>query len=105
MFKLHRRPAPMSRQSTLSSFQDLDFEVVQSDQTGKMDFCVTIEGIGVSLINRKMQELAYMSFRGLEVRYTDSQVSQAFNVECKWIQIDNQLYVFTPVKKKGRMKQ
>ena len=31
-----------------------------------------------------------MTFRGLELSYSESQVTTAVNVICKWIQIDNQ---------------
>lgn len=53
---------------------------------------VEFEGIGLSVITRKMSELVYISLRGLELQYIDSTTAQSFNIACKWMQIDNQLF-------------
>lgn len=50
------------------------------------------EGFGISLINARGQELCYMTLRGLEVRYNESDLYQNLSVKLKWIQVDNQLY-------------
>lgn len=39
-----------------------------------------------------MQELVYISFRGVSATYTDSTTSIAYDLGVKWIQIDNQLF-------------
>lgn len=49
-------------------------------------------GIGISLINRQLKELAYVTFRDLEVRFGESKLQQSIILFIKWIQIDNQLY-------------
>src|SRR5690606_26952277 len=48
-------------------------------------------GIGISLINKQPKELAYITFRNLDLTYTESNLYQTLKVLVKWIQIDNQL--------------
>jgi vacuolar protein sorting-associated protein 13A/C len=51
-----------------------------------------LAGIGVSLINSQLKELAYLTFRDVELRYSDSPMYQTVSLAVKWIQVDNQLY-------------
>ncbi|KAL2128479.1 hypothetical protein VTI74DRAFT_9122 [Chaetomium olivicolor] len=51
-----------------------------------------LSGIGVSLINSQLKELAYITFRDVQLRYSDSPMYQTVSLAVKWIQIDNQLY-------------
>ncbi|CAG8815851.1 13366_t:CDS:2, partial [Dentiscutata erythropus] len=53
---------------------------------------IRLEGIGISVINKRMQELLYAFMRGLEFKYSDSTLYQSINFVVKWLQIDNQLY-------------
>jgi vacuolar protein sorting-associated protein 13A/C len=53
---------------------------------------LALEGIGISVINARVQELAYASFRGLDFRYTETPLNRSLNASIKWIQIDNQLF-------------
>lgn len=66
---------------------------VQDDE-GEIQSSITVrfEGIGVSLINRRMQELCYMTLRGIEFQYKCSEIYETFSMKMKWMQIDNQLY-------------
>lgn len=93
-FKLKRQNSTFSRTDSMSSTRTGDggFEAVDIDTNILSAFNVELEGVGISLINRNVQELAYISFRGLEVHYTESEVTTALNLVCKWIQIDNQLF-------------
>lgn len=68
------------------------FEAVPTDTSVNMTVSVDFEGVGISVVNKRMQELVYMSFRGLELRYVDTATSYSASVNCKWIQIDNQLF-------------
>ena len=72
--------------------REAGFEAVDVDTTIVFAFKVELAGVGVSLISSKVVEIAYCTFRGLELSYTESQVTTAVNVICKWIQIDNQMY-------------
>ncbi|KAK3689238.1 hypothetical protein B0T22DRAFT_461182 [Podospora appendiculata] len=51
-----------------------------------------LSGIGVSLINSQLKELAYLTFRDVQLKYSDSPLYQTVSLAVKWIQIDNQLY-------------
>lgn len=68
------------------------FEAVSIDTSVKMTANIDFEGIGISILNRGMHEMMYISFRGLELRYVDTQTSYSASVNCKWIQMDNQLF-------------
>lgn len=93
-FKLKRQNSTFSRSDTVSSVnsKDAGFVAVDVDTNILTAFNLEFEGVGISLINQNIQELAYVSFRGLELHYTESEVTTAVNVICKWIQIDNQLF-------------
>lgn len=93
-FKLKRQNSTFSRSDTVSSVNSKDggFVAVDVDTNILTALNLDFEGVGISLINQNVQELAYVSFRGLELHYTESEVTTAVNVICKWIQIDNQLF-------------
>lgn len=91
-YKLTRQMSALSRTDSLGSVRDPGFESVDVDTKILSSFNIELEGIGISLINRNAQEMAYMSFRGLELHHTESEVTIALNLTCKWIQIDNQLF-------------
>lgn len=76
--------APLVRES--------GFEEVDIDRSIVFSFNIELSGIGVSLVRPSMGEIAYITFRGIEMHYSESQVTTAVNVICKWIQIDNQIY-------------
>ncbi|KAF9166895.1 hypothetical protein DFQ26_006563 [Actinomortierella ambigua] len=68
------------------------FEVIDIDAVVTFSFQIRLEGIGISILNPRMQELMYLSMTGLELRYTDSNMYQSLNMMVRWLQIDNQLY-------------
>lgn len=72
--------------------QQLQFEVSENDEIFHTKILTRFEGFGISLINTRSQELCYITLRGLELRYNESDLYQNFSVKLKWIQIDNQLY-------------
>ncbi|KAB8337289.1 hypothetical protein FH972_021590 [Carpinus fangiana] len=76
--------------STKSTTQGFEVKELESDVTFKAD--VRFAGIGISLINSKMRELLYVTFRDIDVKYSESALYQTLNWTTKWIQIDNQLY-------------
>lgn len=92
VYKLQRRNTPsLSRTESFSSSRE-GFEEVDVDVVTNFAFHINLEGVGISVINRRLQELAYASFRGLALSYIDSTTAQSIKLECKWIQIDNQLF-------------
>jgi vacuolar protein sorting-associated protein 13A/C len=55
-------------------------------------FTLDLEGIGLSLMNRKMLEVVYLSMNSLKFEYSSSPVAQAVNLSLGTLQIDNQLH-------------
>ncbi|KAG8963047.1 hypothetical protein FRC03_003482 [Tulasnella sp. 419] len=90
-----RRPrsteGSLSRSNTLSS-QAETFEAVTEEITPSLSVNIDFEGIGISLVNKRMVEVVYFTLSKLKVEYTDSEVAQAVNLACGWVQIDNQLH-------------
>ncbi|CED84268.1 Vacuolar protein sorting-associated protein [Phaffia rhodozyma] len=80
----------LSRSNTLDS--TVAFEAISIDTSVTMTINVDFEGIGISILNKGMHEMVYISFRGLELRYVDTATSYSVSVNCKWIQVDNQLF-------------
>jgi len=74
------------------SNRDVVFEEVDVDNVTTFSFSLNLEGIGMSVVNKSMQELVYASFRGLSAKYSDSTTNVAYELGIKWIQIDNQLF-------------
>ncbi|TDZ22189.1 Vacuolar protein sorting-associated protein 13 [Colletotrichum orbiculare MAFF 240422] len=68
------------------------FEVKDQETTATFRAQLKLSGIGVSLINSQLKELAYVTFRDVSLRYHDSPLHQTVSFSVKWIQIDNQLY-------------
>lgn len=56
-----------------------------------MSFRVYLEGVGLSLINRKMQEIMYASLKQLDICFVEFTSIQKLDLTLKWFQIDNQL--------------
>lgn len=52
---------------------------------------ISLEGLGISLINKQLQELCYVTFRGIELQYRVSEIYETFISKVKWMQIDNEL--------------
>ncbi|KAK9446960.1 uncharacterized protein V1518DRAFT_387785 [Limtongia smithiae] len=69
------------------------FEVADDDD-GDITFkaVISFEGIGVSLVNSRMQELCYITLRGFEFKYNESALYQTMSTKLKWIQVDNMLF-------------
>jgi vacuolar protein sorting-associated protein 13A/C len=80
-----------TRQDTISSSTEA-FEAVTEDVAPSLTFKIEFAGIGVSLINRRMVEVVFVSMDTLNFEYTNSTVAQAVNVSCGTLQVDNQLH-------------
>ncbi|KAK4542998.1 hypothetical protein LTR36_005996 [Oleoguttula mirabilis] len=68
------------------------FEVKEQDTDVTMKAAIRFAGVGISLVNQQLRELVYVTFRDIELKYTDSPLYQTVALTVKWIQIDNQLY-------------
>jgi vacuolar protein sorting-associated protein 13A/C len=83
-----------------STFDSLDtiasgveaFEAMHEDASPTLTLTLECAGIGLSLVNRKLVEVIYISVDALKLEYTDSRAAQTISVSCGWLQIDNQLH-------------
>ncbi|KAG6037900.1 hypothetical protein E4U41_004657 [Claviceps citrina] len=82
------KPKPLSR--TTSGPEA--FEVKDQDTGATIRAQLRLSGIGISLINAQLKELAYVTFRDVQLRFSDSPLIQTVSLAVKWMQIDNQLY-------------
>ncbi|KAH3685434.1 hypothetical protein WICPIJ_003592 [Wickerhamomyces pijperi] len=83
----------MDTSSSLSVENSNDkFKAVDEDSEISTQIIFKFEGLGISLINTRLQELCYVTARGIEVRLNDSELYQTASVKLKWLQIDNQLF-------------
>ena len=80
------------KSASASASTTAGFEVKEQDMDVTMRASVRFAGIGVSLVNSQLRELVYVTWRDIELKYTDSQLYQTVALTVKWIQIDNQLY-------------
>lgn len=87
----HRASVSIARQDTSASSQDA-FEAVTEDIPPTLMFTLDLEGIGLSLMSRKMLEVVYLSMNSLKFEYSSSPVAQAVNLSLGALQIDNQLH-------------
>lgn len=83
-----------STQASLATSSQTDFNVQEEEEQEHIPFNLNIrlEGVGVSLINKRVVELCYLTLRGFEFNYRSSELYDTFSVKMKWIQVDNQLY-------------
>ncbi|KAK9457717.1 hypothetical protein V1511DRAFT_185294 [Dipodascopsis uninucleata] len=68
------------------------FEIMEDDGDITFRATINLEGIGISFVNSRMQELCYITLRGFEFKYNESTIYQTISTKLKWIQIDNQLF-------------
>ncbi|KAI1084297.1 vacuolar protein sorting-associated protein 13 [Whalleya microplaca] len=80
------------RQHGGSTSSSSGFEVKHMDTDTTFQAQLKLSGIGISLINQQLKELAYITFRDINLRYSESTLYQTISTSIKWIQIDNQLY-------------
>ncbi|KAI9302632.1 hypothetical protein BJ944DRAFT_290009 [Cunninghamella echinulata] len=91
------RPMSSGDSTTLASSREsssipVQFETVDIEYVVNYTFALRLHGIGVSVINKRNQEIAYMTIRDFSFTYTDSNLYQSLRMGIQWLQIDNQLY-------------
>ncbi|CAO3674063.1 hypothetical protein G6F70_001780 [Rhizopus microsporus] len=85
----------LSRSSSMSSVDSAareGFEVVDVDMKVNAVFQLQLREVGISLIDRQLQELAYITFRGIDLKLSDSTLYHSLRWNIDWVQIDNQMY-------------
>lgn len=93
LYKPRQRSNTMtsSRQDTISSSAEA-FEAITEEVTSSLTFLIDLPGLGVSLVNKRMVEVIYMSMDAIKFEYTNSTVAQSINLALGTLQIDNQLH-------------
>ncbi|EAW10592.1 membrane morphogenesis protein VPS13 [Aspergillus clavatus NRRL 1] len=91
-FKASRSLYKQQKVQTSQASLAAGFEVKELDSDVNFKAQLRLAGIGISLINKNLKELLYLTFREIEIKYRESRVYQTLNTTIKWIQIDNQLY-------------
>lgn len=98
VFKPRRPGTPQTPSGSIGPSDSTDslaatgFEAETINDKANLLVQVELEGIGVSVVTKKPDELLYMSLRGLKLCYNDYASIYSFAIDCKWIQIDNQLF-------------
>ena len=87
-----RGAGAIKRSDSTDSITTASFETVAISDKPNMTITVELEGIGLSVITKSAAELFYLSLRGLKLAYSDYPTYYEANLDCKWIQIDNQLF-------------
>ncbi|KEF54971.1 uncharacterized protein A1O9_08623 [Exophiala aquamarina CBS 119918] len=87
---LYRQKTGATTASQTSLNQGFEVKQIESEVNFKAE--LRLAGIGISLVNTKMKELLYLTFREIDLKYGESKLYQTVNGTVKWIQIDNQLY-------------
>ncbi|KAK7755824.1 Vacuolar protein sorting-associated protein 13 [Diatrype stigma] len=84
------------RQKTMTgssqSVSNAGFEAKKMEDKTTFQAQLKFSGVGISLINQQLKELAYITFRDVELKYIESALHQIVVTNIKWIQVDNQLY-------------
>ncbi|CAJ2510603.1 Uu.00g062280.m01.CDS01 [Anthostomella pinea] len=91
-FKASKSLYRQKTQTGSSTSTAAGFEVKGQDTDTTFRAQLKLSGIGISLINHQLNELAYITFRDINLRYSESALYQTVSTSIKWIQIDNQLY-------------
>ncbi|CCD24807.1 membrane morphogenesis protein VPS13 NDAI_0D04940 [Naumovozyma dairenensis CBS 421] len=88
---LYKERSQQASSTSLSSSNE-GFEADDEDKNIRTKVVIQFEGIGISLINDKLQELLYINAKGIEFRYNESDLYNTYSWKLKWLQIDNQLF-------------
>lgn len=92
VYKPKRSTAALNRSDSVDSLNAMSFETVSVTDHPTLTLNINFEGVGISVVNRHLQELVYVSFRGINLSFSNYPQYYDANLDCKWIQIDNQLF-------------
>lgn len=68
------------------------FEAVAEDVPPSLTFNIDFSGIGVSMVNRKVVEVLYVSLKQIKFTYSNSPIAHSLTLTCGHVQVDNQLH-------------
>ncbi|RDX55846.1 vacuolar protein sorting-associated protein 13 [Lentinus brumalis] len=93
LYKPRRRnTASLTRQDSMSSNSQEAFEAVQETVSPVLTVALDLQGVGISLVNRRLVEVVYLSLNTLKFEYATNPVAQSVTLSCGSLQIDNQLH-------------
>ncbi|KAI0639418.1 vacuolar protein sorting-associated protein 13 [Trametes polyzona] len=93
LYKPRRRDTvSLARQDSISSSSQDAFEAIQETVAPTLVVSLDLQGIGLSLINKRMVEVVYSSLNALKFEYSNNPVAQSVTLSCGNLQIDNQLH-------------
>ncbi|KAI9251543.1 hypothetical protein BY458DRAFT_17568 [Sporodiniella umbellata] len=80
--------ASISREGSIrEAFEEVDIQHVVNSI-----FEIRLVGLGISINDKNAEELAFITIKGIELKYTDSNMYQSVRLSIEWFQMDNQLY-------------
>ncbi|KAI8877271.1 DUF1162-domain-containing protein [Backusella circina FSU 941] len=88
----------ISRVPSSSSLNSVDTMAHEGFETAKVDmsinavFQIQLKEIGISIINQQLEELAYATLKGVDLKLSDSAMYHSLRWNIDWVQIDNQMY-------------
>ncbi|KAK2733181.1 hypothetical protein FQN57_002273 [Myotisia sp. PD_48] len=85
---MYRQQKQLSSQTSGST----GFEIKEVNSEVNFKAQLRLNGIGISLVNENLKELVYITFRNIDLKFSESKLHQTINTTIKWIQVDNQLY-------------
>lgn len=94
IWKVSRRDQSGSRtqrSDTFNSQSDIDFETANITPITSLTAAISLEGIGISVIDKRLREMVYASFRGIDLTFEETQLQREYGLIVRWIQLDNQL--------------
>lgn len=95
LFRRRLRPGAMggtSSQMDNTANPSEAFEPVIEEDIPSLALVLDLEGVGISLMDKRLVEVLYVTFTKLDIKYTDSPVAQTIDLACNTIQVDNQFY-------------
>lgn len=81
----------MARTESISSSSDI-FEAVPEQMSSTATYLIDLAGIGVSVIDKRLVEVLYVTIGDLKFEYATSHITQSINLSCGTLQVDNQLH-------------
>ncbi|EJD03959.1 vacuolar protein sorting-associated protein vps13 [Fomitiporia mediterranea MF3/22] len=82
--------ANLSRSDSIATTQE--FEAVQEEIPPTLSVTLDFKGLGISLLNKRLIEVVYISTQNVKLEYHNSPVAQSANLAIGTLQIDNQLH-------------
>ena len=86
-----RNTTSLARTDSIAGSQEA-FEAVQETVAPDLTVIMDLHGVGVSLVNKRMVEVVYLSVNALKFEYSTNPVAQSVTLSCGSLQIDNQLH-------------